>query len=224
MLWYYKNKQSYLYPLREKYVDNLTELTRKKHYENSQEDSIIPSINFMRENNIKNATCVIPVEDLGVNYGIEQDVHKDFCKKNNIPTFYINRDGGAIVLFPGNIAIDAVYTTTSYQIEFDFLSAFKHFLKDKGIEAVIDGNDLMVDDKKIIGTIGQVLPEPFLGLTYIGISISINSDADLINKICTKPMVKIPGALSNYGITTEEVMDWVLEWFNNYQNQNLINS
>lgn len=216
MLWYYKNKQSFLYPSRENYIDELTELTRKKHYENSQEDSIIPSINFMRSNNISNAACVVPIEDLTVNYGNQNDINADFCEKNNIPTFYINRDGGAIVLFPGNIAIDAVYTTVSYQMIFDFLSDFKKFLRNKNIEAVISGNDLLADNKKVIGAIGQVLPEPFLGLTYMGFSISINSDPDLINKICTKEMVKIPGALSDYGITTEEIMEWTLNWFNNH--------
>lgn len=37
---------------------------------------------------------------------------------------------------------------------------------------------------------------------------------NLINQICTKPMIKVPGALSDYGLTTEEVMNWMLEWFN----------
>lgn len=217
MLWYYKNKQSYLYPSHEQYTDNLTELTRKKHYENSQDDSIIPSINFMRTNNISNAACIVPIEDLTVNYGNQNDIDIDFCNENNIPTFYINRSGGAIVLFPGNIAIDAIYTTTSYQMEFNFLSDFKKYLRTKNIEAVIDGNDLLADGKKVIGAVGQVLPEPFLGLTYMGFSISINSNSELIDKICTKPMNKIPGALSDYGITTEEIMDWVLDWFDKHR-------
>ena len=213
MLWYYKNKQSYLYPSHENYINELTELTRKKHYENSQEDSIVPSINFMYSHNITNAACIVPIEDLTVNYGRANDIDINFCQNNNIPTFFINRGGGAIVLFPGNIAIDAIYTGTSYQIVFDFLSAFKQFLRTKNIESNIDGNDLIINNKKVIGVIGEVLPKPFLGLTYIGISISINANAELINNICTKPMEKVPGALSDYGITTEEVMNWLLEWF-----------
>lgn len=217
MLWYYKNKQSYLYPSNEYHVDELTELTRKKHYENSQEDSIVPSINFMRNNNIINAACVVPVEDLTVNYGRAADVDIEFCDNHNIPVFYIDRSGGAIVLFPGNVAIDAVYSTTSYQMMFDFLSSFKKYLKEKNIKSDIDGNDLIVEGKKVVGAVGEVLPAPFSGLTYIGVSISLNSDPELISKICTKDSVKVPGALSDYGVTTEEVIEFALEWFNKHR-------
>lgn len=217
MLWYYKNKQSFLYPSHEKYADELTELTRRKHYENSQEDSIVPSINFMRQCDISNAACVVPVEDLSVNYGRNADIDFDFCNAENIPTFFINRSGGAIVLFSGNVAIDAVFSMVSFQMEFDFLSDFKKYLKSRGIEAVINGNDLMIGDKKVVGAVGEVLPEPFLGLTYLGFSISINTDVELINKICTKPMEKIPGALSDYGITTDEVMEFALDWFDSHR-------
>ena len=217
MLWYYKNKQSYLYPSHIKYTDDLTELTRKKHYENSQEDSIIPSLMLIKQQGITNAACIVPIEDLSVNYGVNKDVDFDFCDKNEIPYFFINRKGGAIVLFPGNIAVDAIFTAGSCNIAWDFLKDMVEYLKQKAIDAYLDGNDLMVSGKKVIGAVGEILPEPFNKYVYTGFSISINTDVELINQICTKPMEKIPGALSDYGITTEEVINWLLEWFNAHQ-------
>lgn len=217
MLWYYNNKQSYIYPSREPYSDELTELTRKKHYENSQEDSIVPSLIYMWRHGIENAACVVPIEDLSVNYGRDGDIDFDYCDEHGIPYFFIDRKGGAIVLFPGSIAVDAIYSVPSCNMAMMFLEDMVQFLEMRGINASIEGNDLMVDGKKIVGAVGQPLPTPFDGYSYMGFSISINSDAELIDRICTKPMEKVPGALSDYGITTQEVMDFLLVWFDTHR-------
>ena len=218
MLWYYNNKQSHIYPSRELYSDELTELTHKKHYENSQEDSIIPSLTYMWQNGIENAACVVPIEDLSVNYGRDGDIDFDYCDEHGIPYFFIDRKGGAIVLFPGNIAVDAIYSVSSCNLAIMFLEDMVRFLEARDIKVSIEGNDLMVNGKKIVGIVGQPLPTPFDKYSYMGFSISINSNAELIDKICTKPMNKIPGALSDYGITTEEVMEWTLDWFDKHRN------
>ena len=181
-------------------------------------DMNINSNSYMWRNGIKNAACVVPIEDLSVNYGRDGDIDFDYCDEHGIPYFFIDRKGGAIVLFPGNIAVDAIYSVSSCNLAIMFLEDMVQFLEARNINASIEGNDLMVDGKKIVGAVGQPLPTPFDGYSYMGFSISINSDAELIDKICTKPMNKVPGALSDYGITTEEVMEWTLEWFDKHRN------
>ena len=44
------------------------------------------------------------------------------------------------------------------------------------------------------------------GVVYTAIHISIGMDLDLIKAICTKPMVKTPKGLQDYGITQDEII------------------
>lgn len=71
-----------------------------------------------------------------------------------------------------------------------------------GITMTLSGNDHMVDGKKVIGHGSRM----FDGVLYTAIHIAIYTDLSLIRQICTKPMAKTPGALSNYGVTTDFVM------------------
>ena len=48
----------------------------------------------------------------------------------------------------------------------------------------------------------------------------INTKLEDIKKICTKPMVKVPKGLSEYGITTEEVKEWFLDFCKKDENNN----
>ena len=49
--------------------------------------------------------------------------------------------------------------------------------------------------------------------TYELVQISINQDLEVIKNVCLKPMVKVPKGLGEYGVTTEEIIDWVEDWF-----------
>ena len=50
----------------------------------------------------------------------------------------------------------------------------------------------------------------------MGYQISINQDLDVIKHACTKPMEKIPKALSEYGITTEEMVKFCEDYWAEY--------
>lgn len=213
MIFYFKNKNSYLYPSNEQYEDELIRYTYEKHYLYSDKDSIMPSLEYITSRHIPQASCVVPIEDLCVNYNKEEDINKDFCDDNNIAYFRLNRQGGAIVLFPGNIAVDVIYTGTDKKLPYFFREDFITFLHNCNLNVKLDNNDIMVDDKKVAGLVYTEILNKY---SYVGMAVSINADIDLINKICTKPMHKIPGALSNYGITTEQIMNWELNWLNEH--------
>lgn len=215
MIWYFKDKSTYLYPSNEPYEDSFTKLTYDKHYNYSAADSIVPSLEYMETHRIKQACCVVPIENLSVNYGNSEDINKEYCDINNIPYFYIDRVGGTIVLFQGNVVGDAIYAIESADIVSDFIKEFTAYLTGFGLSSNFDGNDILVDNKKIVGLVYKPIIKNYY---YFGVSISINADINLIKNICTKPMKKIPGALSDYGITTDEVMEFVLDWFHRHMN------
>ncbi len=217
MIWYFKNDKCYEYPSNQVISNDLVDRFHHSVYENSDEMEIYYSLQYIKDNLISNLSVVFSLDELSVNYGFNNDINFEFCNKNNIRYRYEERGGGCMVLFPGNIIIQDVYRGFDFNRLKYFIHDFVEWLQMFGVDAIVNGNDVLVDGKKIIGTVAYVLPNPYKGWVYFLVSISINSDLDLINNICLKPSIKLPGALSTYGITTEEVMDWVLNWFNNHQ-------
>lgn len=89
-----------------------------------------------------------------------------------------------------------------------FVDYFVAWLKDKGLNAVFEDNDILVDDYKVCGT----CITRYGRIDYTGIHIGINTNLDHIKAICRKPMKKVPKGLSEYGITTEEVEEMFLDF------------
>lgn len=223
MVWYFNNEQAYEYPTNQ-IIDNLlTQRFHKSLYENSNEMELYYALQYMKENNIQNLSVIFPIKDFSINYGNENDINHEFCTVNNLHYRYENRSGGTMVFFPGNIVTCEIFTTDNFLRQHQFLNDFVNWLKIKNINATTNNNDLLIDNKKVIGAVSETLPEPYNNWVYFGLSISINSNSELINQICTKPMKKIPGALSDYGITTDEVMEWTLDWFDKHQYTEQIN-
>ena len=90
-----------------------------------------------------------------------------------------------------------------------FMCKLKNYLTDKGLNCKIAENDLLVDGYKC----GSYMSRNIDGVIYTAIHISINMDVDLIKSICTKPMVKIPKGLSEFGITTDEIKNFIIKMF-----------
>lgn len=217
MIWFFNKGICYDFISNQKISNDLTKRFHNSVYENSSEMELWFALEYMKKNDINKLSVVLPIDELSVQYGDQNDFNKEYCDENNILYRYERRQGGCMVLFPNNILIFDIRPVEEYQITTSFETDFVSFLQNKHLNADIDKNDILIDNKKIMGQVAFPLPSPCEGLLYLGAQISINSDSELINQICTKPMKKIPGALSDYGITTEEVMQWTLDWFDRHQ-------
>lgn len=82
-----------------------------------------------------------------------------------------------------------------------FIAYFLDWLKGKGLDAVYESNDILVDGYKVCG----LCRTRYGRIEYTGGIISVNVNLDHIKAICRKPMKKIPKGLGDYGITPEEV-------------------
>ena len=89
-----------------------------------------------------------------------------------------------------------------------YVTALIEWLQSKGLNVTNEGNDILVDGYKVASTCVTRYNE----IEYTGGHIGINTKLEDIKKICTKPMVKVPKGLSEYGITTEKVKDWFLDF------------
>jgi len=152
-----------------------------------------------------------------VSYGMENDVNFQYCKEHNIPLLDLKRTGGAIVYFAGNVSWADVRpnNTPNYKNQdVEFLFALTKYLKEKGLNATFENNDIMVDGYKVASGCSINIP-PNFERTFSSAQICINCDLDTIKNICLKPMTKTPKGLSEYGITTEEIEKFVRNYFTN---------
>jgi lipoate-protein ligase A len=89
----------------------------------------------------------------------------------------------------------------------------RDYLISRGINAEYHagGNDVMIDGKyKVLGANKNTYS--FGKLCFVGATISFNVNLKLIQKICRKPMHKIPVGLEEYGVTPQEIKEIVLNY------------
>lgn len=142
-------------------------------------------------------------------YGGENTIDKKWCEENGIPYSQgkLIQFTGCIIAVKGNITLDIKKKSNGGEVASDkFSKALCEYLKGKGLNSVRqDNNDILVDDYKVASGAEVMLPD---GYEYIAYQISINQDLNAIKHACLKPMVKVPKGLGEYGITTEDIVDF----------------
>lgn len=137
--------------------------------------------------------------------GVENSLNKEYCLENNIEILQTKHMGGTIVNFKEDICVG------NFQNVFnDFGDKFNELLikyfESKGLNVSKNGNDILVDNEYKVSSYSSVNMD---GRLYTAFHISIGMNIDLIKNICKKEMVKIPKGLSEYGITTEEIVNFI---------------
>jgi lipoate-protein ligase A len=159
----------------------------------------------------------VVIDQTEVGHGFDNDVDFEYCEKNGIPYHNHKRNGGAIVYSAGNIAIGFVYSNRKRGgfVMGRLLPDLSKYLAKKGLSIDMSANDILVDGYKVASASGYNFGENY-HWTYEGIQISINQDLETIKNVCKKPMVKVPKGLSEYGITTEEMVEWCSKWLKDH--------
>jgi hypothetical protein len=146
-------------------------------------------------------------DEAAVYYGQEGGFDLEAAKEHGLNIYKMEKTGGAMVTQPGDILCGCA---GSLELARSFGRSLKMYLKyklnQKGIKTVLDKNDLLIKGKKFMGETLTSID----GHTYFyGMHISYNVNLPLIQAICTKEMKKIPVGLSEFGISYEELEDWI---------------
>ena len=131
-------------------------------------------------------------------------------EKAGIKMVQIKHEGGTIILSPGDVDV-GIFTEgySGQEYRKTIVEKVKKMLSEKGIESEINGNDLLIDGRKVLG-----FGSRFFGkILYTAIHFAVNADLELIKEICTKSMNKVPDSLSRYGIGTNEILEILSETF-----------
>ena len=127
------------------------------------------------------------------------------CKLRNIPVGKAEYIGGSIVTFPGDLNLCLITFGKRFpHFGEDCMEVVTKLLQDAGASVIRDRNDVLADGKKVASWGRGTL---ISGWVQTVVHFSVNVDVPLIQQICTKEMIKQPGALSEYGITAEELLE-----------------
>jgi hypothetical protein len=159
-------------------------------------------------------TVIVVLNQTEAIYCEDDSCNIDYCKTHNIPCIKMPQRGGCIIGVKGNVFITAKRKTIGGEALGDkFTKAFAKHLKDnRGLKSTrCDNNDILVDGYKVASAVETTIN----GCQYMCFQVSLYQDIETIKNVCNKPMVKIPKALSEYGITTDEMIDFIEEYWNN---------
>lgn len=138
--------------------------------------------------------------------GTLDDCDEEYCRRNNIKMINVQHSGGTIVLDKSAIGYAYLSKDKGRARQDAICRKFVKLLTRRGLNAEYKDNDILIDGYKV-GSVGtKNLPN---GLVYTPIQFSLDNDAELISKICLKPMDKIPKGLSDFGITREDVLNFL---------------
>ena len=125
----------------------------------------------------------------------------------NIDVYHSHYDGGCGIISPGNVCVMA-YLREPFDLAKVVFFAVKDFLQNKGIKSFTKDNDLVISENDVLYKVaGSAGSKNEYDKWEIGVMISINVDIEKINQICTKKINKIPKGLSDYNITTNNIVN-----------------
>ena len=142
--------------------------------------------------------CENMSEDVYVIIPKDGAYNKEYVDTINMPTIYSSHAGGALVLSPGDIAFTWIIDNRLMpNVIIDVCDFLKKFNKN----ITINGNDIMLNDKKILGTmsIGDTI-------YYEGLFFSFEPDINVIENVTMKEIKKTPLGLSSLGVTKQDII------------------
>ena len=134
-------------------------------------------------------------------------VDEEVCKALGYDIVESYNNAGTIVSNAGDVLIGHFAQPENGWYD-RFIAYFLDWLKSKDLNAEFVSNDIVVDGYKVCG----MCITRYGRIDYTGGIISMNTHLDHIKAICKKPMQKVPKGLSDYGITTEEVVKMFLDF------------
>ena len=135
-----------------------------------------------------------------------KNFNMEYCIENKIPVYSIHTNGGAIISMNGDFSFGICVPKEYVGVRMDFvLKKVKEIFEQYTNRVEIKGNDILINDKKVLGSAIYRMNDMFMWVGHF----SFVDSADLIKKICPES-VKEPSFISE--ITREQFKQEVLKW------------
>ena len=134
--------------------------------------------------------------------------NKQYCNDHNIPVYPIYTGGGTIVSTSTDFSVGICYknclhVNSQYMLE-NIKTILQKYTTD---ELTINGNDILVDSKKVLGSACYAYNDMFMFVAHV----SFSDKSELISNICITDKVGKEVGFINF-ITREEFKQEVRAW------------
>lgn len=178
----------------------------------------IPNINYINvaevatitENAILNGNHgIFIVKDGGVYaYHGSDIIDYELCKNLGVHVVELNYEGGTIIGSENDLSLMMVMPVSIFMNNNIIMNKFKEIIE-KYIEGIsIDGNDLLVNGEKVMGSMTRNVGNTFVWAAQI----SFSDYSDIIAKVCNKHSVKKPAYIDNNKLTRDILESEVVRW------------
>lgn len=134
---------------------------------------------------------------------LEWTLNAEECARRGLTVCKGRYLGGSIVNMPGDLSLCLTTWGDSEQAPL-WVDKLAAYLERRGIAVTRDENDVLADGRKVLSWARATTLQ---GWCQSVVHCSVGKmDLELVRAICTKPMVKVPGSLAEFGITAEELL------------------
>ena len=129
----------------------------------------------------------------------------------------LKHDGGCVITGNGDYMVGC-FTRDINKFALDVVNRFYNDIKSilpNDVEVREDKNDLLVDGKKISGAMSVDFIDEY---KFVGFFVSYKNSKKIIEDICTKPMVKEPSGLEDFGVNNIELFRLLEKIIVEYEN------
>lgn len=141
-------------------------------------------------------------------YRLTDEMNDEYCINNGIPVYDIYADGGTIVVKNGDLSI-AIIIPDDIEINSEYiLNGIKNILLKYFEHVEVNNNDIMIDNKKCIGS-ASINKNGMLAFVA---SCSFSDKTELIRNICTAPSSKIAGYIDSSILSRDRLKEELSLW------------
>jgi hypothetical protein len=137
-----------------------------------------------------------------------ETIDYDLCKSLGVTVYEMRYLGGTIISGPEDFSIAVIIDENTDVTSDYFMNRFYSYFRQYFSNVVLNNNDILINDKKILGSMTRRANGMFIFATQV----SFVDRTNLINQICPPDSGKIPGCIDNSILTKEMLKNEVLSW------------
>ncbi len=136
------------------------------------------------------------------------DINYDVCKELNVYVTELHYSGGTTLCCNADYPV-LIISPSIMELDHEFIASKICEILSKYIPNVtVEGNDILVDGKKISGAMQRRVMQTSVWAAQF----SFTDYSDIIEKICLKPAIKKPTFINNNLLTRDVLEKEVLDW------------
>ena len=136
-------------------------------------------------------------------YRGKEEIDRDYCELNRMTVYDLDYNGGPLIGSVKDLSFGFILPPTFNETRINevILTKLALILKKHGLDASVNRNDILVDDKKVGGSFMKKMGNR----NILCIQISFRDYIPHIHKLCTKEMKKVPSYIPSEIISKDEL-------------------